>query len=144
MKVNKIVPILVLFVCFVLFSCSSNESPEIEKTANINIDVSPNPIVLIWYPSLSCCVGQFKVTVTETGGQRCTLSNVKAIFHHNGSDYESATNAGGAIAAFGSFETAFEVLTVYAYSQIRVSAEGGDPSGHSVDKSKVFNVSYVY
>jgi len=142
---QNFVVLLILISIISSFYCksSSPESPDIKKSAIIQISIENEPIYLKynWNNGTHCL--SVKVIISETNGVTSTIDRVDAMFVYQGATYEKQSLSGGVISGYGMLEVTVNMCTEYEYEQLRISIEGKDSNDNFLSRSEDFSIEYI-
>lgn len=132
-----------LIIGFVSCSKDSPTSPEVKKTANLTISVMSTPILVNWNYLVQLWYMECLVQVSETMGVGVNVNNGKMAFIYNGQRYEEQTLDGLRVNANATQTYIVSHGTEYVYDAVEFSLSGKDDNGHSVSRTKQYDLKYV-
>ncbi len=137
--------LLGFLVCALLFSAYGGKialgAPELaEPKAQVTIEVSSDPLVLLWEPVLSYLWSEFNVVLSEHSGVQVTVKTVELEFLEGTTLVAKVLYDGGTLPANGTLEIACTPV-VWGYSdKMNVIVTGEDANGNAVNVSRIPNI----
>ena len=126
-------------------SCKSGspESPEVKKSANVEISIDNEPVYLTlnWYKEM--LEGNVTITLRESNGVGCTLDSIEVKFLYRNYTYEPKTLGGAKLSPYESVQVSTKLSTETLYEGIRIFVKGTDDNAHSMSKSEDFALEYL-
>ena len=137
--------LLVFLVCPLLFSTYGAKitlgAPELaEPKAQVTIEVSADPLVLLWEPVVGYLWSEFNVVLSEHSGVQVTVKTVELEFLEGTTLVATVIYEGGTLPAKGTLEIAC-TPEVWGYSdKMNIIVTGEDANGNAVNVSRIPNI----
>ena len=137
--------LLVFLVCPFLFSTYGAKitlgAPELaEPKAQVMIEVSADPLVLLWEPVVRYLWSEFNVVLSEHSGVQVTVKTVELEFLEGTTLVATVIYEGGTLPANGTLEIACTPV-VWGYSDtMNIIVTGEDANGNAVNVSRIPNI----
>lgn len=142
--------IFLIILCTILLNfCSSSTSPEPENpdstlTAEIEITVDQEPILMRWNPQTEMWRMTPLATITEKNGVGVDITTGRFEFVLGDvGNHEPQEISGLRIEANATFTTVFDLSTANRYDKVKVTISGTDDNNHAINVSFEFNLQYV-
>ena len=137
--------VLILVICFASCKKNSPTIPEIKQTANLTISVTSTPILMTWNFAVELWYIGSIVHVSETIGVGVDVTQLKMVFIYQGGKYEEQSMDGSRINGYGTQSYLVSVGTICnVYEAVEFSVKGQDDNGHTVSRTKQYNLKYVW
>ncbi len=137
--------LLGFLVCALLFSAYGGNialgAPELaEPKAQVMIEVSADPLVLLWEPAVRYLWSEFNVVLSEHSGVQVTVKTVELQFLEGTTLVTRVKYEGGTLPANGTLEIACTPI-VWDYSdKMNIIVTGEDANGNAVNVSRIPNI----
>lgn len=132
--------ILALF-SFLFYACKGSPySPEITKTAIIDITVDPDPLLFHWHPELNYGTFTCDVTLSEKNGVGLKISKTSFEFSWEGRVWGEWVLFTGRLEPFESTKIHYGGSVIREVDEVRVNVEGKDDNANKLEKIETFAV----
>ncbi len=137
--------LLVFLVCpFLFFTYGAKitlGAPELaQPKAQVMIEVSADPLVLLWEPVVRYLWSEFNVVLSEHSGVQVTVKTVELEFLEGTTLVATVIYEGGTLPANGTLEIAC-TPEVWGYSdKMNIIVTGEDANGNAVNVSRIPNI----